>query len=224
MTRSPSKVFLYMLAAAIFVAVLSMAATSNAGGLDDALQLTKQQRGAYLGLEFRWGGDGPVQKFLHIRGVVPRAGGVPFTAATGTRIQFNAVSDLNPFGWSPRNQLLAVVGLGVAYWAITAEHRHSHKRHHAALASPPPGDDGENDGDSGDNGEGDSDDGGDDGDSDGDDGGDDGDSGDNGGDDGGDSDDDSDDDDDDSDSDSDGGRRDHCTDGRGRDGEKNKHC
>ncbi len=208
MKAFPNKVFLYMLAAAVLVAVLSTAMTVHAGGLGDALQLTKQQRGAYLGLEFRWGGDGPVQKFLHIRGVVPRAGGMPFTATTGTRIQFNAVSDLNPFGWSPRNKLLAVVGLGVAYWAVTAEHRHSHKRHHEILAATAPEDD---DGDSGDGG-------GDDGDS-GDGGGDDGDSADGGGDDG-----DSgagDEDDDDSDG---GGRRDHCTDGHGRDGEKNKHC
>lgn len=177
MKSFPNKVFIYALAAGILVAFVSIAVTAGAGGLDDAAHFTKQQRGAYLGLEFRWGGDRPVEKFLVIRGVVPRAGGAPFTAATGTRIQLSALSDLNPANWSRRNQILAVAGLGVAWWSITAEHRHSRTRGDSLPAALAPVDEPEPEPEP----------------------------------------------DDDSDSDSDG-RRDHCTDGHGSDGEKNKHC
>ncbi len=162
--------FAVMLILATLV-ILMVPVSACAGGLDDAVHLTKQ-RGAYLGLEFRWGGD-RVQKFLHVSGTVPRAGGVPFIAATGARIQLSALSDLNPTNWSRRDQILAVAGLGVAWWAVTAEHRHSRTRG-AVLATVLPG--GDEPGD------------------------------------------------DDSDSDSGGGWHRHCTDGRGRDGEKNRHC
>ncbi len=133
--------FAVMLILATLV-ILMMPVLACAGGLDDAVHLT-EQRGAYVGFEFRWGGD-RVQKFLHISGAVPRAGGAPLTAATGTRIQLSALSDLNPANWSRRDQILAVAGLGVAWWAVTAEHRHSRTRG-AALATALPGDDGPGD-------------------------------------------------------------------------------
>ena len=131
--------------ALLSVAMCLLAGLAFAGPLDDGVQLTKAKRGAYVGFTVKWGGDRPPQKYLVMRSFLPTPGGSPVTALTGTIIPFNAVGDLNPLGWSRRNQVLALLGLGATIWVIE-NNSHGHSGNHAALVV----DDDENEDDEGD--------------------------------------------------------------------------
>lgn len=119
---------------AICVLAMPLSADAGADALDNWMYLTEKPSGATIGFEFRWGGNRPVEKYLYIRGVVPRMDGMHFTAETGTYIQFYSVSGLSPFKWSRRDQMLAVIGLGIAYLAVSRQDSHSHKRRQVPAA------------------------------------------------------------------------------------------
>ncbi len=96
-------------------------------GGDDVQLTTKAQRGAYVGFTIKWGGPGPVQKFLDIRSIMPRFG-APMSAVTASSIRLNAIGDLNPFGWTRRTQLLTALGMGAAIWAYSNVDHSGHHR------------------------------------------------------------------------------------------------
>ncbi len=119
---------------AICLLAMPFSASAGADALNNWIYLTEKPSGAYIGFEFRWGGKRPVEKYLHIRGVVPRMDGMPFTAEAGTYIQFYSVLGLNPFKWSHKDQMRAVAGLGIAYLAVSTQDSHSRRQVPAAPA------------------------------------------------------------------------------------------
>jgi len=119
---------------AICLLAMPFSARAGADALVNWMYLTEKPSGAYIGFEFRWGGKRPVEKYLHIRGVVPRMDGMPFTAEAGTYIQFYSVLGLNPFKWSHKDQMQAVASLGIAYLAVSTQDSNSRRQVPAAPA------------------------------------------------------------------------------------------
>lgn len=113
---------------------LSAGHAHSAGFSGDALswnsgtQFTKAKSGAFVDIVVLWGGHRGIQKFMVMRGVVPRFSSAPVSFVTGTAIPLNAVGDFYPWNWSTSQQIGAVTALGLGIWAISNHNRTSHSR------------------------------------------------------------------------------------------------
>jgi len=122
---------------------------STAMGLDwndNTAQFKTSQRVAYIGFTMKWGGHRPMQKYLVVQSVMPQFNNTPLSALTGTHIPFNNFGDLNPLGWSRRNQVLTLLGIGTTIWIIE-NNSHGHGSHYGVATEDEEEEDDEEDSD-----------------------------------------------------------------------------
>lgn len=90
------------------------------------VQFSKAKSGAFVDFVFQWGGHrGGVQKYMVMRGIMPRFDNAPFSFKTGTIIPLHSAFDLNPFNWTRNQKIGAITALGLGIWAISNHNRTS---------------------------------------------------------------------------------------------------